>query len=82
MDLLVIDENVAKHQRQKLMALKKSRDNARVLSTLEALSGAAATDRNLMPYILECVRSYATLGEMCDVLRRVFGIHKEPAFLS
>jgi len=79
-DILVIDENVAKHQRQKLMELKKTRDNAGVQSTLETLGGAASTDRNLMPYILECVRSYATLGEMCEVLRRVFGIYEEPAF--
>jgi methylmalonyl-CoA mutase N-terminal domain/subunit len=79
-DILVIDESVAKHQRQKLTELKKTRDNARVQSTLEALASAAATDRNLMPYILECVRSYATLGEMCDVMRHVFGTYEEPAF--
>lgn len=80
-ELLVIDESVARHQRQKLEALKKRRDNAKVRSTLEALASAApATDRNLMPYLLECVRAYATLGEMCDVLRRVFGTYEEPAF--
>jgi len=79
-DILVIDENVANHQRQKLAELKKTRDNSRVQSTLEALASAASTDRNLMPYIIECVRGYATLGEMCDVLRRVFGTYQEPAF--
>jgi len=79
-DILVIDEAVAKRQQQKLEELKKKRDPARVQSTLEALGSAAATDRNLMPYILECVRAYATLGEMCDVLRRVFGTYEEPAF--
>ena len=78
--LLVIDENVARHQRQKLEQLKKQRDNSRVQATLESLRNAAATDVNLMPYILESVRAYATLGEMCDILRRVFGTYEEPAF--
>ena len=78
--LLVIDEDVARHQRQNLEQLKKQRDNSRVLATLEAFGNAAATDANLMPYILESVRAYATLGEMCDVLRRVFGTYEEPAF--
>ena len=80
MEILVIDERVAQHQRQKLAELKKRRDSARVQSTLEALGNAASTEQNLMPYILEGVRAYATLGEMCDVLRRVFGTYEEPAF--
>ena len=79
-ELLVIDESVARHQRQKLANLKKRRDNARVQPVLEALASAAGTDANLMPYILECVRAYATVGETCDVLRRVFGTYEEPAF--
>jgi methylmalonyl-CoA mutase N-terminal domain/subunit len=78
--LLVIDENVARHQRQKLEQLKKQRDNSRVQAALESLASAASTDANLMPYILESVRAYATVGEMCDVLRKVFGTYKEPAF--
>jgi len=78
--LLVIDENVARQQRQKLEQLRKQRDNSRVQATLESLGSAAATDANLMPYILESVRAYATVGEMCDVLRKVFGTYKEPAF--
>ena len=79
-DILVIDEAIAHRQQEKLAALKKKRNNQRVQETLEALSGAAGTDRNLMPYILESVRAYATLGEMCDVLRKVFGTYEEPAF--
>jgi len=78
--ILVIDASVARHQRQKLAELKRDRDNTRVKAALEALGSAAPTDQNLMPYILECVRAYATLGEMCDVLRRVFGTYEEPAF--
>ncbi|HLY63694.1 MAG TPA: methylmalonyl-CoA mutase family protein [Terriglobia bacterium] len=79
-EILVVDETSAGRQRQKLEDLRKKRDNARVGSTLDALASAASTDANLMPPILECVRAYATLGEMCDVLRRVFGTYEEPAF--
>jgi methylmalonyl-CoA mutase N-terminal domain/subunit len=78
--LLVIDDSVARHQVKKLEEVRQQRDNARVHQTLEALGSAAATDTNLMPYILECVRAYATLGEMCDVLRNVFGTYEEPPF--
>jgi methylmalonyl-CoA mutase N-terminal domain/subunit len=79
-EILKIDESVARHQRQRLAELRQRRDNARVQSTLAALGGAAGTSENLMPYILECVRAYATVGEMCDVLRRVFGTYEEPPF--
>ncbi len=79
-EILVIDERAAARQLEKLRALKQKRDSARVRSTLDALGSAASTDQNLMPSILECVRAYATLGEMCDVLRRVFGTYEEPAF--
>jgi len=79
-EILVIDETSARRQHQKLATLRKKRDASRVTSTLEALGNAASGNSNLMPYILECVRAYATLGEMCDVLRRVFGTYEEPAF--
>ena len=79
-EILQIDENVARHQRERLAELRKSRDNARVSAALAALGSAAETDQNLMPYILECVRAYATVGEMCDGLRRVLGTYNEPAF--
>ncbi len=78
--LLVIDDSVARRQVKKLEDVRASRDHERVHQTLESLGSAAATGSNLMPYILECVRAYATVGEMCDVLRRVFGTYEEPAF--
>ena len=78
--LLVIDDSVARHQVKKLEELRQKRDNAVVQRALESLGNAAATDANLMPFILECVRAYATVGEMCDVLRKVFGTYEEPAF--
>jgi methylmalonyl-CoA mutase, N-terminal domain len=80
MEILVIDESVARRQRERLARLRRERDHARVERTLEALATAASSDANLMSPILDCVRAYATLGEMCDVLRRVFGTYKEPAF--
>ncbi len=79
-NILVIDENVARRQRQKLEQLRKQRDNSRVQAALESLGSAASTDANLMPHILESVRAYSTVGEMCDVLRKVFGTYTEPAF--
>jgi len=79
-NILVVDQNVTAAQSRKLRNLRERRDQAQVQSTLEALGSAAATDENLMPFILNCVRSYATLGEICDVLRKVFGKYEEPAF--
>jgi methylmalonyl-CoA mutase N-terminal domain/subunit len=79
-EILVIDEKVARHQRERLAELRNKRHSGKVQATLEALGSAASTDKNLMPYILACVRAYATLGEMCEVLRRVFGTYEEPAF--
>ncbi len=78
--LLTIGDSVARHQVEQVRELRDRRDGLRVRQTLESLEFVAATDANLMPYLLECVRAYATLGEMCDVLRRVFGTYVEPAF--
>jgi methylmalonyl-CoA mutase N-terminal domain/subunit len=80
-DILLIDENVAGQQIQRLQRLRATRDNARVRATLQNLRDAAAADQlNLMPCILDCVRAYATLGEICDELRAVYGTYEEPAF--
>ena len=79
-EILQIDDSVARRQCQRLADLRNRRDGGRVDSTLRALGAAAATNQNLMPVIIECVRAYATVGEMCDVLRRVFGTYEEPAF--
>ena len=79
-DLLVINEEAVRHQRARLQKLRKTRDHRQVQSRLQALSGAAQGNENLMPYLLDCVRAYATLGEMCDTLRQIFGTYEEPAF--
>jgi methylmalonyl-CoA mutase N-terminal domain/subunit len=80
-DLLEIDESSGRHQSEKLKALRKRRDNARVAQTLDALKRAAEGTENTMPYLLDAVRSYATLGEICDALRGVFGTYTETARL-
>ena len=79
-DVLVIEDDVAVRQCAKLQKLRASRDGARVRQKLAELQKAARGPDNLMPFILECVRSYATLGEMCDALRSVFGEYREPNF--
>ena len=59
----------------KLAALRARRDNSRVRKTLDALRRAAEGTENTMPYLLDAVRAYATLGEICDALRGVFGTY-------
>ena len=71
--LLRVDPRVAVRQREKLARLKARRDGAAVARTLEALEAAARGRDNLMPPILEAVKAYATLGEICGILRKVFG---------
>jgi methylmalonyl-CoA mutase, N-terminal domain len=80
MNLLQIDESVAELQAERLKKLRSERDNTRVQETLKSLAGGARGRQNTMPLLLDCVRAYATLGEMCDALRPVFGEYQEPAF--
>jgi methylmalonyl-CoA mutase N-terminal domain/subunit len=77
--LLYIDERVAEEQTARVAALRASRDNPRVERALAALKDAARGTDNLMPPIIEASRAYATVGEMCDALREVFGEYEEAA---
>ena len=61
----------------RLAHIRQTRDNALAERRLAELRVAAAGEANMMPAILDCVRAYATLGEMCDVLREVFGVYQE-----
>jgi len=79
LETLQIDESVARQQRERLAELRRTRDNRRVTQTLKDLEAAARGSKNTMPCILNCVRAYATLGEICDTLRSVFGIYEEVA---
>jgi methylmalonyl-CoA mutase N-terminal domain/subunit len=80
-ELLQIDETSARHQSAKLAALRKRRDNGRVRATLDELRRAAEGTENTMPYLLDAVRAYGTLGEICDALRGVFGTYQETTHL-
>jgi methylmalonyl-CoA mutase N-terminal domain/subunit len=80
-ELLQIDESSARHQQEKLAALKARRSSRQVRETLDALKRAAEGAENTMPRILDAVRAYATLGEICDSLRAVFGTYQETAHL-
>jgi methylmalonyl-CoA mutase N-terminal domain/subunit len=74
--LLRVDPVVGERQVAKLAALKAKRDNLAVKDALAALKKAAEGEDNLMPPILSAVKAYASLGEICDVLRNVFGEYR------
>jgi methylmalonyl-CoA mutase N-terminal domain/subunit len=74
--LFQADPAVEARQAERLAALRRRRDPARVDRALDALERAARGPENLMPVFLEAVRAEATLGELCDRLRRVFGVHR------
>jgi methylmalonyl-CoA mutase N-terminal domain/subunit len=79
--ILYIDESAGERQLAKLDEVRRTRDNTRVEAALDALRrGAAGTD-NTMPLLLDAVRAYATVGEMCDALRDVWGEYVEEAVI-
>ena len=73
------NEGWARLQIKRLKELKKERDNKAVKNSLKALEKAAIEEKNVMPYLLECCKSYATVGEMSNVFRDVFGEFVEPS---
>ncbi len=78
--ILVIPEGVRDRQVERLERAKTQRDNGAVVNAIEKLKRAAVTGDNTMPATIEAVRAYATLGEICDALRDVYGLYEEPAF--
>jgi methylmalonyl-CoA mutase N-terminal domain/subunit len=79
LEILQIDESVVHRQAERLSKLRKERSGDEVARRLAALRKAAQGTENLMPYIYEAVKSYATLGEICDAMREVFGTYEEIA---
>jgi methylmalonyl-CoA mutase N-terminal domain/subunit len=77
--ILKMDEKGEKRQINRLKKIRKDRNNAKYERNLNALRKAAEGEENLMPYILKCVHSDATLGETCQILRDIFGEYVEPA---
>lgn len=73
---MVIDSTIADKQVAKIKAVKEKRDSQAAADALAALRAAAATDENLMPYIVDCARKWCTEGEICNELRAVFGEYR------
>ena len=71
-ELLQIDETITRRQSEKLKKLRAERSNDEVTRRLNALRKAAAGTANLMPFIYDAVKAYATLGEICDAMRETF----------
>jgi methylmalonyl-CoA mutase N-terminal domain/subunit len=76
-DLLKVNPEIEKRQVEKLSKVKEKRNEEEVQKNLNQLKKIAGSEHNVMPAILDCVRSYATLGEICDQLRAVFGEYKD-----
>jgi len=77
--VLKVPPEVRERQVERLRALREQRDAQRVNEALAKLKDAAVKeDENLMPYILDAVKAHATVGEVCDALREVFGTYEEP----
>ena len=70
---------MARRQSERLRKLRADRSQAEVARRLNSLRAAAKGKDNLMPFIYDAVKSYATLGEICDALRDVFGTYEEVA---
>ncbi|HPG56621.1 MAG TPA: methylmalonyl-CoA mutase family protein [Candidatus Wallbacteria bacterium] len=77
-EILKIDEKIEREQVASLTQLKKKRDNDKVKSSLERLKNDAKSGANVMYALIDCVEAYASLGEMCDVFREVYGVYEEP----
>ncbi len=77
---LHISPALREHQVQRLQTLRAQRNHQAVKQTLSELKGAAQSDQNLMPFLIHCVKEYATLGEICYTLKEIFGAYQEPSF--
>ena len=76
-DILRVREEVVQRQVERLQRVRSERDDVRVQHLLKLLDEAARSNANLMPLLIECVENYVTLGEICDVLRGLFGEQRE-----
>ncbi|MHC4839620.1 MAG: acyl-CoA mutase large subunit family protein [Planctomycetota bacterium] len=71
-------QKAADHQIDRMTKVKASRDDEAVKAALDALSKVAKSSENVMPTVIDAVETYATVGEICDVLKEVYGTYKEP----
>jgi len=79
-ELLKIDETVEAKQINRLREIKRVRNNRKVAQTLNDLRSACKSDQNMIPYVIEAVKEYATEQEICDVYREVFGEYHDPGY--
>lgn len=79
--LLKIEDSVEKNQVERLKNIKQTRDNIAVKKALDNLKNAAKGTDNLMPFIIKAVQSYASIGEICNIMREIFGEYKENIIL-
>jgi methylmalonyl-CoA mutase N-terminal domain/subunit len=79
--ILEMDPNGYNRQVRRLQTLRRERDNGRVGQTLDRLRRACQGMENTMPYLLDCVRAYATLGEIVGVMKEAFGTYEEPTWI-
>jgi methylmalonyl-CoA mutase N-terminal domain/subunit len=77
--VLKIDPEIERRQIERVRAVRQRRDAARWEQAMKALRDGCRRDKNLVPYVLDAVRAYATLGEISDVFREAFGVYREPA---
>jgi len=76
--ILKINKSVEQEQHKRLSFLRKKRNNSKVQKSLKAVKHAAQTKENIMYPILDAAKAYATLGEICNAMKEVFGVYKEP----
>lgn len=81
LESLKIDPAIETNQREKLALLRQNRDPEKVAELLSHLESAAKSDENLMPLFIECVENKLTLGEICGLLRQVWGEYRAPNFI-
>jgi len=79
--ILEMDPQGYDRQVRRLAELRKSRDNGRVGQALDRLRIAAEGTENTMPHLMEAVHSYATLGEIIQMMKEVFGVYEEPTMI-
>lgn len=77
-DVLYIDQTVEHRQIERLKAVKAKRDTSEVLRRLGKLGEACRVGRNTMPFILECVEASSTVQEICDEMKKSFGVYRDP----
>ncbi len=80
-ELLKINEKVQDEQIRSLHKVKRKRDNSKVTQTLNELRLACRSNKNVMPYVIEAVRAYATEQEVCDIYREVYGEYRDTGIL-